>query len=308
MRRESIHVLAQGRWRTILPRLGVHESFLSGRHGPCPICGGKDRYRWVDKDGSGGYICGQCGPGTGVDLVMKVGSLSFIEAVKLIEPLVNDAPVVMPKPDTSGGKHADELWASGSPLTGYDPAAKYLQRRGIRLPWPAALRYTMRATYLHEDGSRTVHPAMLARFVAPDRASATTHVTYLTETGEKADVPKAKKLAKAKVPPGGAVPLAPSAETMGIAEGLETALSAMLLFDVPVWAGLSDGGLMKWQPPTRAKNILVFGDNDASLAGQLAAFSLGHRLLRDGLLAEVRLPDLPGTDWNDVLLSEQVAA
>ena len=55
MRFERIQDKAIGRWRTLLPFLGVEERFLSSKHGPCPICGGTDRFRWDDKAGSGSY-------------------------------------------------------------------------------------------------------------------------------------------------------------------------------------------------------------------------------------------------------------
>ena len=32
---------ARGRWREILPRLGIDARFLVNRHGPCPLCGGR---------------------------------------------------------------------------------------------------------------------------------------------------------------------------------------------------------------------------------------------------------------------------
>ena len=62
---------ARRRWPEILPRLGVDTRFLTNNHGPCPICGGKDRYRFDNKDGSGSYYCHQCGPGSGVILLRK---------------------------------------------------------------------------------------------------------------------------------------------------------------------------------------------------------------------------------------------
>jgi len=45
---------AQGRWPEILAALaGLSDAELSDRHQPCPRCGGTDRYRFDDKDGSG---------------------------------------------------------------------------------------------------------------------------------------------------------------------------------------------------------------------------------------------------------------
>jgi putative DNA primase/helicase len=37
---------ARGRWREILPLLGVETLFLNNKHGPCPICRGKDHAGW----------------------------------------------------------------------------------------------------------------------------------------------------------------------------------------------------------------------------------------------------------------------
>jgi putative DNA primase/helicase len=41
----------------------------------------------------------------------------------------------------------------------------------------------------------------------------------------------------------------PHQDVLGIAEGIETALSASILFNVPVWAALTEGLLQEWVPP-----------------------------------------------------------
>ncbi len=304
MRFERIQDRAIGRWRTLLPALGIHERFLSSKHGPCPICGGTDRFRWDDKAGSGSFYCNQCGPGSGVDLVMKVHGVPFIDAKRMIEEHLPSAPIEIPKAkrDTSLEALA-AIWSRAQKLTGDDPASWYLARRGLPHDSPS-LRWLPKFTYVHDDKSKTEHPAMLAMFVGPDRAAHTIQYTYLDRSGRKADVPKPRKLAPAKIPAGGAVRLAASAETMGIAEGVETALAAAKLFDIPVWSALSAGGLIKWQPPQTARHIIVFGDNDRSATGQAAAWSLAHRLITEKFTAEVRIPETPETDWNDVLTSE----
>ena len=68
--RLDVREAAHGRWPSILSALGLDERALSGRHGPCPMCGGKDRFRFDDKEGRGTYFCSGCGAGDGVQLAM----------------------------------------------------------------------------------------------------------------------------------------------------------------------------------------------------------------------------------------------
>lgn len=58
-----------GAWRQTLENYGCH--LPSGRHhGPCPVCGGKDRFRFDDKDGRGTWFCSQCDPQSGGGLLL----------------------------------------------------------------------------------------------------------------------------------------------------------------------------------------------------------------------------------------------
>src|SRR5439155_22198569 len=68
---------AKGRWPGILAALGIPANALTGKHGPCPMCGGKDRFRFSDNDGSGDYICSQCGAGYGMRLLEKFHGWDF---------------------------------------------------------------------------------------------------------------------------------------------------------------------------------------------------------------------------------------
>ena len=99
---------------------------------------------------------------------------------------------------------------------------------------------------------------------------------------------------------GSAVRLAPPIDVLGIAEGIETALSASALFAVPCWAALNAGMLAAWQPPPEVKRIIIFGDNDPEYAGQAAAYALARRLGSNKYVVEVHVPADPGADWNDV--------
>ena len=82
---------------------------------------------------------------------------------------------------------------------------------------------------------------------------------------------------------------------MGIAEGIETALSAAKLFDVPTWSVMSDYGMATFEPPPGLERLIIFADHDG--AGQRAAFSLAERL---PIPTAIKTPERPGDDWNDV--------
>ena len=42
---------AAGRWQEILPALGgIPSEVLDGKHHFCPRCGGKDRFRMIDRE------------------------------------------------------------------------------------------------------------------------------------------------------------------------------------------------------------------------------------------------------------------
>ena len=91
---------ARGRWPEILAALaGLSDAELSDRHQPCPLCGGTDRYRFDDKDGSGSWFCNQCGgkdqrggAGSGIDLLMRRQGWSFVEAARQVEAFLGLVP------------------------------------------------------------------------------------------------------------------------------------------------------------------------------------------------------------------------
>lgn len=108
---------AQGRWPDLLAALaGLTSEQLTDTHQPCPLCGGTDRYRFDDKDGSGSWFCNQCGGksqsgggGTGMDMLMRRNGWSFAEAAKRIEQHLGIASI--PPPPTKGAEH---IWQYSS--------------------------------------------------------------------------------------------------------------------------------------------------------------------------------------------------
>jgi len=294
---------AVGRWPGILQSLGLDPSFLNKKHGPCPICSGKDRYRFDDKGGRGTWICSHCGSGDGFKLLQGVLGWSFSEAAKQVDRIVGTVqagPIAPERTDASKIRALTQVWEASRPVTRGDPVWQYLNRRlGLEIV-PADLRLHPALPYTNEEGHTLGRfPAMVARIRYPDGGGASIHRTYLTNDGHKAAVPEPKKIMSGKPLKTGAVRLGVAGMTLGVAEGIETALAASQRFGVPVWAATNAVLLESWVPPEGVSRVLIAGDNDASFTGQAAAFSLARRLVRDGLAVEIHLPDQMGKDWAD---------
>lgn len=84
----QISAAARGKWPVILQmlRIDVPEN---GRHGSCPKCGGKDRFRLDDLDGRGTWICSQCGNGDGLDLVKLMTGYGVRKAAQEVAQVLN---------------------------------------------------------------------------------------------------------------------------------------------------------------------------------------------------------------------------
>jgi putative DNA primase/helicase len=285
--------MARGNWKGLLPALGVDSKFLQNKHGPCPICGGADRFRWDDKNSGGGFICNQCGAGDGFDLASRVTGKSFREIADQIATILgqsNDykAPVRDPQEERNRLLML-RLWNESEPiLDGHNCVQRYLMNRCNTLWYSSFVR-------VHRE-----RRLMVAKIVSHGDKAVNLHVTSLTDDGRKADVTPAKRVMAGKLPDGCAIRLSPAAPVMGVAEGIETAISSSLMFDMPVWACVNGTLLSKWIPPEVAEQITVFGDNDANYTGHAKAYHLANRLeVQFKRSVNVMIAPEVGTDWND---------
>lgn len=294
---------AVGRWPGILTALGIDQKHLQNRHGPCPACGGSDRFRFDDKEGRGTWFCSHCGSGDGFKLLQILKGWSFRDAAKEVDTILGTVPagpIAAERTEASKVRALLRVWSEGRAVENGDPVWKYLSRRtGIDVV-PTSIRFHPSLRYTDENGKEAGHfPAMLARLTYPDGAGASIHRTYLTEAGEKAPVSQPKKIMPGKPLNRAAVRLSEVSSYLGIAEGIETALAASIRFRAPVWAATTAGLLADWVPPAGVERVLIAGDNDGSFTGQEAAYSLARRLNRDGYQVEVRIPEQVGRDWAD---------
>jgi putative DNA primase/helicase len=178
------------------------------------------------------------------------------------------------------------IW-NASDLVAGTVAQNYLERRGIMLT-PPSLRCGYRG------GART----MVAAVQRPDGRPVAVQSTLLTGRGMKAPVAVLKVTTGALG--GGAVRFAAAANIMGIAEGCETALSAMAMAELPVWASLGCHRLHRVVLPELVREVHIFGDNDEP--GRAAAQRAAAVHLQAGRRVVIRFPPDGVNDFNDLLL------
>jgi putative DNA primase/helicase len=106
---------------------------------------------------------------------------------------------------------------------------------------------------------------------------------------------------------GGAVRLAPAAEALMVAEGIETGLAAMQATAQPAWAALSAGGIERLALPPSVRIVVILADHDRSGTGERAARTAAQRWLAEGRRVRIALPPEPGTDMADVLAGRAYA-
>jgi putative DNA primase/helicase len=292
---------ARGRWREILPRLGIETRFLTNKHGPCPLCGGKDRYRFDDRNGEGAYYCNQCGAGGGFTLVRKANGWDFKTACEEIAKIIGDgsspSTAIKQKSEAAKLQAIEKLF---NEAIDPDVVASYLHKRGLSVT-SAVLRGHCRCPY-YDDDFKLVgrYPAVIAPVRAPDGKLECLQRIYDADL-----TPRKKAMTPVHTLNGAAVRLHEVRDVLGISEGVETALAAHEIFGVPVWAALSENGVKTFEPPNDIKKIIVLGDNDSNFVGQDAAYALARRIAlkakKPRIIVEVRIPPDADTDWLDEL-------
>ncbi len=224
----------------------------------------------------------------------------------------------------------EQMWASSVPLFAEDgrpsKAASsvwsYFHHRGLgdlvgaTPAFLSSLRFVPRLPYRKtaEDGcvSYAHYDALVSRVEDGQGRMVCLHRTYLDGAGSKAPEPEAKRLTPVGQPAGGdsvrAIKIAqPYRGVLGIAEGIETALSIFVKTHLPCWAVVSATMLKEFVPPEDVHSVIVFADKDASGVGRDAAEVLKDRLVSIGVQCFIVEPrsEIPegekGVDWNDVL-------
>lgn len=298
---DKVREQASGRWVSIYRALGI-DIDETGKHGKCPNCQGSDRMR-VDRDVAerGSYYCGQCGPGDGFSLIMKVMGVDIKEAMESVSSVVGACEVnATPKENTMTPELMRKIFTSSFKISQNDHAWKYLTCRGLS-KIPEILRYHPACW---ESETKKNQKAMLAVFTGHENKALTMHRTFLDQDSNKLNIKSPKKiLPSLEKMNGGAVRLFPqNGDVLGIAEGIETSIAASQDLGIPVWSALTSTLLESFKPPREVKTLMVISDNDANYSGQKAAYSLANKaVISYKINANVYVPEKTNTDWLDIL-------
>lgn len=337
---EAIRQQARGQWHGILLTLApqLHEALEKApRHVSCPVHGGRDGFR-LHKDyvENGGAVCNTCGAfPSGFRVLQWLTGWNFPQTLGAVSELLgldNGTPVPIPVPTARNGgniapdhKQADEKIRQRLRQTWQDavflkdewakPARRYLMRRGISPATMESTRCKCHPNLAYFETGRGVvgrFPALLTMLCDQEGNAITIHRTYLTLEGFKAPVaspkktmsyPSFRKLSGALARLG-----EPEDDTIGLAEGIETALAVRETTGLACWAATSAALLEAAVLPASMRRVVIWADNDRNKAGQKAALCLATRLVKEGRKVKVQVPDRPAEqknwDWNDVLTSQ----
>lgn len=292
--RNNTQADAQNKWRGILSALGFTELQLSDKHQPCPICEGKDRYRFTDYKGGGEYYCSGCGPGAGFDLLMKTNDWEFGYAAKQVDKILGTdvKEVFQPKVDVEKRRRdLNSCWkrAAENPWNFRD----YLISRGISNMHPDMLQDIRGTDDAYLTGSNQRHRCMIALVRNKNGEPVSIHRTYPDDKIRKM-MPPTEKITGAAIRLG-----MPVGDELVVGEGIETTLSGMMRYGCSGYATISAHGMETVLIPPTITQVYIMADNDHSFTGQKAAFTLARRMDSDNKGIELVMPAKMGLDMND---------
>jgi DNA primase len=273
--------------------------------GCCPFHHEKSASFTVN-DAKGFFHCFGCeAHGDILDWWQKGEGLSFNEARDRLRNEAGAAPIGgEPKPVSRSEPDEDTrrkqregraIWKAAMPISG-TIAETYL--RGPRCIRLEELPSTLRFHPGLQPDSRTAEtlPAMIAAITNGSGEVVAIQRTFLAPDGSGKAAISAPK--RSLGPIGlGCVKLGASSSILGVAEGVETGLSAMELFRVPVWCPLGSN-LARIELPQPVRHVVIFGDRGR--AGEDAAAKARRTYKVEGRKVAVRFPEI-GDDFNDEL-------
>ena len=190
---------------------------------------------------------------------------------------------------------AERIWREAAPIDG-TPAKTYLQARGIRAV-SRALRFHPR-TPLGPKGNTQYLPALIAA-VTMDHGLVGIHRTFLNPLRPAVPPFANPKRALGSLASGAVRLFEPVDGRLGLAEGIESALAAKALTQIPCWASLGNERFGLVSIPESVRELHLFIDHDAG--GDLAEERARSAYACENRTIVTRRARGHGKDWNDAL-------
>jgi len=253
---ETVRQAACGRWIDIHISLGLSEQQLNPNvHGPCPKCGGTDRFRALDDVAEcGALFCNQCffkGNGDGFAAIQWYRGCSFPEAVKLVADVLpiqntgqstNGQHPSMSKSEKPKKIHATKDGAVKAISWAYAKNGQIDQERKPDGQW----------TYQHADGTEA---GLVVRWNLQDGKKTFGQLTKVDGGWIVGGMPAPRPLLN--------LPGVIEAETVYVTEGEKAAVSLLRIGVVPTTPsqGAKSPQLSDWSV-LDGKHVVLLPDND----------------------------------------------
>lgn len=288
---------ATGRWPQLLPALGINVA-PHGHHSACPVCGGKDRFRFDNQAGRGTWICNHCGAGDGLNLVAKTLDITTKEAaVKVAEILGEAEPLAVHHDESAVQQQKDDARQKAAVLAKMlvNAARKasgnaYLEKKG----WADKEVLTLQGNGLRVGGVDFAAGDLVIPLY--DLSGKLVNAQLINGSGEK------RMLAGGQVTGAAHHFEGKDSPVIWMAEGYATGLTIHALTGETVYVAMSANNFPHLAECLREKYpdavLLMAADNDRDGTGQKKAKEAAN--LVNG---EVVLPLIAG-DWNDVFMQE----
>lgn len=228
----------------------------------CPVCGKKDKFRLTNYKGMGEWVC-TCGAGNVFGLIEQIHGLDFKAAAKEIDEAFGNTFKAVPQKRDDSKLDQAIARVNKSTKVRESNVKEYLNARGI---------YDM-----PQRGVLCSNGNMYAIATDSFGKPVYSHETFLD--GDKKAAVKTQKKMLTLVdgsPDMAVIRLFDVASTLGIAEGIETALSAHQIYKCKTWSTINSGFMKKFKAPAGVSHLIIFADNDKNGEGLAAAFACGN--------------------------------
>jgi putative DNA primase/helicase len=268
------------------------------------LCDGIDIIAWIE-----GVTKSQA-----MDIIVRIcgGDLSSVTKADIQNTKQVCTTGITPEDAKQRLQNIKKIWNNHKPVSG-TLVEQYLRTRGIKGDPSSWNNLFFHSNLAYKEDDKTPwshHPGMIAVVRDINGKPLTLHRTFLANDGlGKAAVSRQKMMmAQPRELRGACIRIdepvtTPLGKLIGIAEGIETALSVREATGCPMWVGISDRIMEQVVFPDDVKFVVVWADIEPSGAGLRAANKIKDALEPKGISVMIEAPfkmNREKADWNDV--------